>query len=44
MKDLNKYIWKEKAVRTTTEFTQKEHKMIDMTEKNQADGYAVMQP
>ena len=34
MKDLNKYIWKEKAVRTTTEFTQKEHKMIDMTEKN----------
>ena len=34
MKDLNKYIWKDKAVRTTSEFIQKEYKMIDMTEKN----------
>ena len=34
MKDLNKYIWKDKAVRTATEFIQKEYKMVDMTEKN----------
>lgn len=34
MKDLNKYIWKYKAVRTATEFIQKEYKMIDMAEKN----------